>query len=139
MKERSRAAEEKARELLALLSIDRLTDEYAGTLSGGQRKLLELGRALMTDPRMILLDEPMAGVNPALGLRLLERVEQLRRERGLTFLFVEHDMDVVMRVSDRVLVLDEGVLIADGPPQSIRSNERVIDAYLGRAAQEASA
>jgi neutral amino acid transport system ATP-binding protein len=139
MRERSRAAEEKARELLALLSIDRLTDEYAGTLSGGQRKLLELGRVLMTDPRMILLDEPMAGVNPALGLRLLERVEQLRRERGLTFLFVEHDMDVVMRVSDRVLVLDEGVLIADGPPQSIRSNERVIDAYLGRAAQEASA
>ena len=139
MNERSRAATEKARELLALLSIDRLADEYAGTLSGGQRKLLELGRVLMTDPRMILLDEPMAGVNPALGLKLLERVEQLRRERGLTFLFVEHDMDVVMRVSDRVLVLDEGSIIADGPPHSIRSNERVIDAYLGRAAAEVPA
>jgi ABC-type branched-subunit amino acid transport system ATPase component len=130
---RNRAATEKARELLALLSIDRLEDEYAGTLSGGQRKLLELGRVLMTDPRMILLDEPMAGVNPALGLKLLERVEQLRRERGITFLFVEHDMEVVMRVSDRVMVLDEGQLIADGAPETIRANERVIDAYLGRA------
>ena len=81
----------------------------------------------------------MAGVNPALGLRLLQRVEDLRRDRGLTFLFVEHDMEVVMRVSDRVLVLDEGMLIADGPPQAIRSNERVIDAYLGRAAAPAVA
>jgi len=82
-----------------------------------------------------MLDEPMAGVNPALGLRLLERVEFLRCERGLTFLFVEHDMEVVMRVSDRVVVLDEGALIADGPPKTIRANERVIDAYLGRASK----
>ena len=133
MNAREREAREKARELLALLNIDRLADEYAGALSGGQRKLLELGRVLMTDPKMILLDEPMAGVNPALGERLLERVEELRRDRGLTFLFVEHDMEVVMRVTDRVLVLDEGMLIADGPPESIRRNERVIDAYLGRA------
>jgi len=137
MVRRERQAREKARELLALLNIDRLADEYAGAMSGGQRKLVELGRVLMTDPVMILLDEPMAGVNPALGLRLLQRVEDLRRERGLTFLFVEHDMEVVMRVSDRVLVLDEGKLIADGPPQAIRSNERVIDAYLGRAATPA--
>jgi ABC-type branched-subunit amino acid transport system ATPase component len=137
MVRREREAREKARELLALLNIDRLADEYAGTMSGGQRKLVELGRVLMTDPSMILLDEPMAGVNPTLGLRLLQRVEDLRRERGLTFLFVEHDMEVVMRVSDRVLVLDEGMLIADGPPQAIRSNERVIDAYLGRAVSPA--
>jgi ABC-type branched-subunit amino acid transport system ATPase component len=81
----------------------------------------------------------MAGVNPALGERLLERVEQLRRERGITFLFVEHDMEVVMRVSDRVLVLDEGAVIADGAPDTIRSNERVIDAYLGRADAGAAA
>jgi ABC-type branched-subunit amino acid transport system ATPase component len=127
-------AREKAYEMLALLNIDRLANEYAGTMSGGQRKLVELGRVLMTDPDMILLDEPMAGVNPALGLRLLQRVEDLRRDRGLTFLFVEHDMEVVMRVSDRVLVLDEGTLIADGSPLAIRLNERVIDAYLGRAA-----
>jgi branched-chain amino acid transport system ATP-binding protein len=130
-----KAAREKASELLQLLNIGRLADDYAGTLSGGQRKLVELGRVLMTDPSMIMLDEPMAGVNPALGLRLLERVEFLRRERGLTFLFVEHDMEVVMRVSDRVVVLDEGTLIADGPPNTIRANERVIDAYLGRAAK----
>jgi ABC-type branched-subunit amino acid transport system ATPase component len=139
MNARTREAREKARDLLALLDIERLADEYAGTLSGGQRKLLELGRVLMTDPKMILLDEPMAGVNPALGERLLERVEELRRDRGLTFLFVEHDMEVVMRVSDRVLVLDEGVLIADGAPDTIRSNERVIDAYLGRAQAGAAA
>jgi neutral amino acid transport system ATP-binding protein len=139
MKTRAREAREKAHELLALLNIDRLADEYAGTLSGGQRKLLELGRVLMTDPKMILLDEPMAGVNPALGERLLDRVEELRRDRGLTFFFVEHDMEVVMRVADRVLVLDEGELIADGPPESIRRNERVIDAYLGRAQAGGSA
>ena len=133
MLRRDREAREKARELLALLNIERLADEYGGAMSGGQRKLVELGRALMTDPKMIMLDEPMAGVNPALGLRLLQRVEQLRMEKGITFLFIEHDMEVVMRVSDRVLVMDEGRLIADGPPKAIRMNERVIDAYLGRA------
>jgi neutral amino acid transport system ATP-binding protein len=130
---REREASEKALELLKLLSLERLADEYAGTMSGGQRKLVELGRVLMTDPTMIMLDEPMAGVNPALGLRLLERVELLRRERGITFLFVEHDMEVVMGVSDRVVVLDEGALIADGVPDDIRENTRVVDAYLGRS------
>jgi branched-chain amino acid transport system ATP-binding protein len=100
---------------------------------------LELGRVLMTDPTMILLDEPMAGVNPALGERLLQRVQELRRDRGLTFLFVEHDMEVVMRIADRVLVLDEGALIADGPPDAIRRDERVIDAYLGRVTAGAAA
>ncbi len=136
---RTRAATEQARDLLALLSIERLADDYAGTLSGGQRKLLELGRVLMTDPKMILLDEPMAGVNPALGGKLLERVEHLRQERGITFLFVEHDMEMVMRVSDRVVVLDQGRVIADGPPDTIRADLRVIDAYLGRADLGASA
>lgn len=133
MVRRDLEARDKAREILSLLGIERLADEYAGAMSGGQRKLIELGRVLMTDPQMILLDEPMAGVNPALGLRLLQRVEQLRRQRGITFLFIEHDMEVVMRVSDRVLVLDEGRLIADGPPRTIRADERVIDAYLGRS------
>jgi ABC-type branched-subunit amino acid transport system ATPase component len=130
---RDREARQKAHDLLVLLGIERLAGEYAGAMSGGQRKLIELGRVLMTDPKMVMLDEPMAGVNPALGLRLLQRVEQLRQERGITFLFVEHDMEVVMRVSDRVLVLDEGKLIADGPPAAIRANSRVIDAYLGRS------
>ena len=125
-----REAREKARELLALLNIDRLADEYAGTLSGGQRKLLELGRVLMTDPKMILLDEPMAGVNPALGdAPAASGLKSLRRDRGLTFLFVEHDMEVVMRVCDRVLVLDEGTLIADGPPR-VHPQQRARDRRL---------
>jgi neutral amino acid transport system ATP-binding protein len=132
-RKQEKAAREKGLELLNLLNISHLANDYAGTLSGGQRKLVELGRVLMTDPKMIMLDEPMAGVNPALGLRLLERVEFLRQARGLTFLFVEHDMEVVMRISDRVVVLDEGELIADGLPKAIRANDRVIDAYLGRA------
>jgi ABC-type branched-subunit amino acid transport system ATPase component len=138
MRRREREERDEAMELLSLLNIDRLANDYAGTLSGGQRKLVELGRVLMIRPTMIMLDEPMAGVNPALGLRLLERVEYLRRERGLTFLFVEHDMEVVMRVSDRVVVLDEGTLIADGSARAIRTNERVIDAYLGRSKNSAA-
>ncbi len=133
MRRGQRQVREKAEGLITLLNLSRVADAYGASLSGGQRKLVELGRVLMTDPTMIMLDEPMAGVNPALGLRLLERVQQLRAERGLTFLFVEHDMDVVMQASDRVLVLDDGALIADGLPREIRANERVIDAYLGRA------
>jgi len=129
---RNRQAAEKARDLLELLNIGHVANDYAGSLSGGQRKLVELGRVLMTDPKLIMLDEPMAGVNPALGERLLERVQFLRDQRGITFLFIEHDMEAVMRNSDRVLVLDQGRLIADGAPESIRQNERVIDAYLGR-------
>ena len=88
----------------------------AGTLSGGQRKLLELGRALMAEPRMILLDEPMAGVAPVLAEQLLEHIRELRRDRGVTVLVIEHDMDVVMAISDRVIVMDEGRVIAEGTP-----------------------
>jgi ABC-type branched-subunit amino acid transport system ATPase component len=134
MRRRQKEVREKADGLINLLNLSSVGDTYGAALSGGQRKLVELGRVLMTGPTMIMLDEPMAGVNPALGLRLLERVQQLRAERGITFLFVEHDMDIVMQASDRVLVLDEGQLIADGLPKEIRANERVIDAYLGRAA-----
>jgi branched-chain amino acid transport system ATP-binding protein len=108
-----------------------MANEYAGTLSGGQRKLLELARALMVEPKMVLLDEPMAGINPTLGRRLLEHMQSLRREQGLTFLFVEHDMDVVMNHADRVIVMAQGRVIADGAPAEIRRNQGVIDAYLG--------
>ena len=124
---------EQAMELLATFNLDKKADDYAGTLSGGQRKLLELARALMPKPRMVLLDEPMAGINPTLGRRLLAHMEELRGD-GVTFLFVEHDMDVVMNHSDEVVVMGQGETILVGTPEEVRSDQRVIDAYLGGAA-----
>ncbi len=124
---------EQAMELLATFNLDKKADDYAGTLSGGQRKLLELARALMPKPRMVLLDEPMAGINPTLGRRLLAHMEELRGG-GVTFLFVEHDMDVVMNHSDEVVVMGQGETILVGTPDEVRSDQRVIDAYLGGAA-----
>ena len=117
-------------ETLELFEIDHLAAEHAGNLSGGQRKLLELARALMLDPTMMLLDEPFAGVNPTLEEKLLDRIHELREE-GLTFLLVEHDMDLIMEHCEHVIVMHQGQLLAQGPPAEIRSNERVIDAYLG--------
>lgn len=126
-----RAAHARARELLAIFGLAGKADEYAGTLSGGQRKLLELARALMLEPRLLLLDEPLAGVNQTLGRSLLEHIERVRAERRLTILLVEHDMDVVMRHSDHVVVMAEGRVVAAGTPAAIRSDESVITAYLG--------
>jgi len=110
--------------------LDHMRDEFAGNLSGGQRKLLEMARALMADPKLIMLDEPMAGVNPALTQSLLGHVKDLRAE-GRTVIFVEHDMDVVNDISDWVVVMAEGRVLAEGPPASIGANQAVIDAYLG--------
>jgi branched-chain amino acid transport system ATP-binding protein len=129
---RERAVRERALQLLEIFDLRNKADEYAGTLSGGQRKLLELARALMLEPRLVLLDEPMAGINPSLGRLLLEHMQQLRSE-GVTFLFIEHDMDVVMGHADRVIVMAQGEVIADGPPAAVRSDRRVVDAYLGGA------
>ncbi len=123
--------EEHAYELLKTFNLDDKADDYAGTLSGGQRKLLELARALMTEPEMVLLDEPMAGINPTLGRRLLDHMQRLRSEHGVSFLFVEHDMDVVMNHSDEVVVMAQGAVIAHGKPEAIRADQGVIDAYLG--------
>jgi neutral amino acid transport system ATP-binding protein len=134
---RERAVRERALELLEVFGLRAKANEYAGTLSGGERKLLELARALMVEPRMVMLDEPMAGVNRTLGRRLLEYMAELRERRGLTFLFVEHDMEVVMKHSDRVIVMAQGQVIADGPPEEVRRNPRVIDAYLGRSVDAA--
>jgi branched-chain amino acid transport system ATP-binding protein len=131
VRRREREITTRARELLQLLDLHVHTDAYAGTLSGGQRKLLELGRALMVEPRLVLLDEPMAGINPTLGARLMERIQRLREEREMTFLFVEHDIDIVMKQSDHVVVMAEGRVIAAGTPAAVRHDPAVVDAYLG--------
>jgi branched-chain amino acid transport system ATP-binding protein len=117
-------------ETLEFFEIDHLAEEYAGNLSGGQRKLLEMARALMTDPEMVLLDEPLAGVNPTLEEKLLERVHALR-EQGYTFLLVEHDMDVIMNNCEHIIVMHQGKVLAEGDADDIRGNEQVIEAYLG--------
>ncbi len=127
-----REIEQRADELLKRFRLYEKRDDYAGELSGGQRKLLEMARALMADPEVICLDEPMAGVNPALTQSLLQHVKELKDE-GLTVIFVEHDMDVVRDISDWVVVMAEGSIIAEGSHASIGKNQAVIDAYLGTA------
>ncbi len=129
-RDQEREIERRARALLARFGLEAMAGDFAGTLSGGQRKLLEMARALMAEPAMVLLDEPMAGVNPALTQSLLDHVRTLPGD-GTTVLFVEHDMDVVHDVSDWVVVMAEGRVIAEGPPEVIGSNPQVIDAYLG--------
>jgi neutral amino acid transport system ATP-binding protein len=131
VKAREREVHEQAIELLDVFNLAELADDYAGTLSGGQRKLLELARALMARPKLLLLDEPMAGINPTLGRRLLDHMQRLRNEQGVTFMFIEHDMEVVMNHSDRVVVMADGRVIASGEPHEVRADQRVIDAYLG--------
>ncbi|NUS74349.1 MAG: ABC transporter ATP-binding protein [Corynebacteriales bacterium] len=130
------AIEARAMELLARFKLDTKAQEYAGTLSGGQRKLLEMARALMTEPTIVMLDEPMAGVNPALTQSLLEHVKALRSD-GMSVIFVEHDMDVVRDISDWVVVMAQGGVIAEGPPDVVSANPHVIDAYLGARHDEA--
>ena len=120
----------RADELLARFKLDAKREDFAGSLSGGQRKLLEMARALMSDPEMVMLDEPMAGVNPALTQSLLGHVKDLR-EQGMTVLFVEHDMDMVRDISDWVIVMAQGTIVAEGPPSSVMADPAVIDAYLG--------
>jgi neutral amino acid transport system ATP-binding protein len=121
----------RADSLLARFKLDHHRSEFAGALSGGQRKLLEMARALMVEPKMVMLDEPMAGVNPALKQSLLQHIRLLKDE-GRTVLFVEHDMDMVRDISDWVIVMAEGRVIAEGTPDEIGADQRVIDAYLGQ-------
>jgi branched-chain amino acid transport system ATP-binding protein len=129
-KAKEQEIEEKALELLKRFKLDAKKDDFAASLSGGQRKLLEMARALMTDPVLVMLDEPMAGVNPALTQSLLERVLALKNE-GMTVLFVEHDMHMVRHIADWVVVMAEGRVVAEGPPEQVMKDPAVIDAYLG--------
>ena len=129
-KAKEQEIEEKALELLKRFKLDTKKDDFAASLSGGQRKLLEMARALMTDPVLVMLDEPMAGVNPALTQSLLEHVLNLKSE-GMTVLFVEHDMHMVRHIADWVVVMAEGRVVAEGPPDEVMKNTAVIDAYLG--------
>jgi len=122
---------EKALEVLEFVDLIHLRDDYAGNLSGGQKKLLELARTLMCDPEMILLDEPGAGVNRVLMRKLVENIETLRREAGITFFVIEHDMDLVTRLCNPVIVMSQGERLAEGSPEEIKQDERVLEAYLG--------
>jgi branched-chain amino acid transport system ATP-binding protein len=122
--------EVKAMDLLARFKLDAKKDDYAASMSGGQRKLLEMARALMSDPTLVMLDEPMAGVNPALKQSLLDHILSLKAE-GMTVLFVEHDMHMVRHIADWVIVMAEGKVVAEGDPHTVMDNPAVIDAYLG--------
>lgn len=121
----------KADEVLEFLEIDHLRDELAGNLSGGQKKLLDLGRTMMTDAKAVLLDEPGAGVNRTLLGKLADAIERLNRERGYTFCVIEHDMDLIARLCDPVMVMANGELIAHGDMATLRENPQVREAYLG--------
>ena len=124
------ANEEKARGLLTRFKLDAKEKDFAASLSGGQRKLLEMARALMSDPNLVMLDEPMAGVNPALTQSLLDHILDLK-DLGVTVLFVEHDMHMVRHIADWVVVMAEGKVVAEGPPDTVMEDQAVIDAYLG--------
>lgn len=131
VKAREEEVREKAENALEFLSIAHLRDERAGNLSGGQKKLLELGRTMMTDAKLVLLDEPGAGVNPTLVLKIIDMISQLKAERGYTFCIIEHDMDLIASLCDPVIVLAEGTVLTEGSMEEVRSNPEVLDAYLG--------
>jgi len=122
---------EKALQVIEYVNLKHLTNEYAGNLSGGQRKLVEIARAMMSDPKMILLDEPGAGVNPTLMKKLIGYIRELRDERGITFLLIEHDMEMIMNLCEPIIVMSEGTKLMQGNAHEVRNDKRVLDAYLG--------
>jgi neutral amino acid transport system ATP-binding protein len=131
IRKEERENRDRAMEILESVGLAAKANDYAGALSGGQRKLLEIARALMARPRLVLLDEPAAGVNPTLIHQICEYIQYWNRQ-GLTFLIIEHNMDVIMSLCDRVWVLAEGTNLADGSPAEIQSNSKVLEAYLGQ-------
>lgn len=131
VREQEEANHAKAMEVLKYLDLTHVKDEYAGNLSGGQKKLLELGRTLMSDPDMVLLDEPGAGVNRTLLKRITENVKYLCEERGITFLLIEHDMNVIMNLCTPIIVMSEGRKLMEGLPEQVQTDSRVLEAYLG--------
>lgn len=132
--QQERQAIERARGLLAIVDLEHVANEYCGNLSYAEQKMVELTRALMSDPQLVMLDEPTSGINPTLVNRILDYIRRLREEQGKTFLVVEHDMRVIMNLCDRIAVLDYGQKIAEGTPAEICANAAVIDAYLGTCA-----
>jgi ABC-type branched-subunit amino acid transport system ATPase component len=122
---------QRARDLLTLVGLEKVADENCGNLSYAEQKMVEITRALMTDPQLILLDEPASGINPTMVNQILDYIRRLRDEQGKTFLVVEHDMRVIMNLCDRIAVLNYGQKIAEGTPAEISADSRVIDAYLG--------
>lgn len=122
---------QKAKEVLDFLGLTHVAGEYAGNLSGGQKKLLELGRTMMSDPDIVLLDEPGAGVNPTLMVKLADDIRRLNEERGYTFCIIDHDMDLVAKLCHPIVVMAEGAVLAQGSMEDIRKNQEVLDAYLG--------
>ncbi|MFX1511730.1 MAG: ABC transporter ATP-binding protein [Promethearchaeota archaeon] len=130
-KRQEKEIRDRAYEILTFLEIDRLANEPAQNLSGGQQKLLALGRVLMATEKLLLLDEPVAGVNPILAKKIFERIIQLKDEKNLTFLIIEHNMDVIMNFCDEIFVLHRGEVLTKGKPNEIKSNREVVEAYLG--------
>lgn len=122
---------ERAFEVLEFVNLEHLAHQPAGSMSGGQKKLLELGRTLMVEPKIILLDEPGAGVNPTLMERIREKIQQLNEERGITILLIEHDMPLVMGLCNPVVVMNQGTRLISGTPEDVRNNPQVLEAYLG--------
>lgn len=131
VRSQEKAIREKAFEVLEFVELIDLKDEYAGSLSGGQKKLLEIARSMMANPKIVLLDEPGAGVNPTLMRKLIANIETLCAQKGITFFLIEHDMDLVMNLCNPVIVMSEGKKLAEGTAEEIKKDERVLEAYLG--------
>ncbi len=131
LRKQENEVKDRALDVLEFVELSDLKNEYAGSLSGGQKKLLELGRSLMADPEMVLLDEPGAGVNPTLMKKLVANIRRLRDEKGISFLLIEHNMDLIMELCNPIIVMSQGRKLAEGKPEEIRKDEKVLEAYLG--------